>query len=66
MKTKYDWSGVPEHIKIITTDDNGSVTGFSNPFTYNGKWCCSFTLVNVSPFKGNWQDSLEERPNEND
>lgn len=72
MKTKYYWSGVPKNITWIATDLDGVANGFnSKPFKddhnmwslLDGSWK---QLGSAFGYKGNWQDSLEERPSEND
>lgn len=75
MKTKYDWSGVELRVKWIATDADGNMWKYEEkhgkPFPYDGDkvWTCGgnyliHQFVGVSNFEGNWQDSLEERPNE--
>lgn len=73
--TKYDWSGVPEQVNVITTDGFGKKEYWwmwqgalpklgSNGWydQYRGRCINSFPK---SEFKGNWKDSLEERPHDN-
>lgn len=71
--TKYDWSGVPSIVKFIATDEDGIVVGYTGkPKIYgdSNMWLCgecgdSVRVMNtVLSHQGNWQDSLEERPNE--
>lgn len=67
---KYDWSNVPKEVKWIATDSDGALCGYSNKprrfsKTWNTYYCGSFVAHSfLPPFKGNWQDSLEERPND--
>lgn len=72
MKTKYNWLGVPKEVKFIATDKNaGCAFGY-----YNKPEMCdimeiwkadnvsNYLSLSIPKYKGNWQDSLEERPNE--
>jgi hypothetical protein len=68
MKTKYDWSNVPEGVKWIATDHS---TGVAQG--HKKKPTCSFDnwlsssikyWLHMDGYQGNWQDSLEERPYE--
>ena len=68
--SKYDWTNVPNEVEWIATDSNGLVFGYDvkpiqkewgkfihhSDFIYfpHKKW--------IEPFKGDWRDSLEERP----
>lgn len=67
---KYDWSNVPKEVKWIATDEDGSVCGYSaKPQRFSNTWNTHYTGNFVAhsftnPFKWNWQDSLEERPND--
>lgn len=70
MKTKYDWSDVPLKVNWIATDSNGNVFGYDikpKMMEYGNFMHVSdflyFPKSNwISPYKGNWMDSLEERP----
>lgn len=74
--TKYDWSNVPKEVKWIATGFHSKAKmGFVNkPLKDEAMLCwCSrwlngeqIKLSDVSEFKGNWQDSLEERPSKMD
>lgn len=68
MKTKYDWSGVPLEYNWIATDLDGVANAFYNkPNNENhDMWFDGddYFQIGTSSFKGNWQDSLEERPND--
>lgn len=75
MKTKYDWSGVPKEVKWIATDEDLNSWGFvtnDKPFVGGedgDQWTSNYFAhsckhVGFRIFKGNWQDSLEERPSE--
>lgn len=69
--TKYDWSNVPSRIKFIATDKNGIKSYFElKPEIFLEGWIDEtedgyFSINQDSEFKGNWQDSLEERPHDN-
>lgn len=65
---KYDWSNVPSHIMWIATDYDGAVFGYmgmhnnsDSDFMWYGVGAISLEL---DPYQGNWQDSLEDRPND--
>ena len=68
MKTKYDWSKVPDDVKWIATDADGSVCGYSTkPYRFSQTWNCyssgNFVAHSFLPaFQGNWKNSLEQRP----
>lgn len=70
MKTKYDWSGVPSWVNWIFVDQDGDMFGCDNkPCTRDG--FNGHPIDNEWEYLGefssiDWQDSLEERPNEND
>ena len=76
MKTKYDWSKVPSDVMYLATNQNGKVSGFvrnvKTPVEIQGLWYGSdyytgepkYYNLNIGSFE-DWQDSLEERPNEN-
>lgn len=76
MKTKYDWSNVPKNVKWIATDKDGWAWGWvKRPIPKDDdEWSTETGIGGIhyefyikpenNPFKGNWQDSLEERPNE--
>lgn len=70
MKTKYDWSGVPAKVKWIATDNDGYAWYWeTKPEIVGGEWLAiksyvgDFINIENNPFKGDWKDSLEERPN---
>ena len=79
MKTKYDWSNVDKNVKFIAVDADGVIGGYSErPYKNKGAvWLCNEShpdswVCNMYPFEyypnnncPDWQDSLEERPNEN-
>lgn len=59
MKTKYDWSNVPDDIETITTNIEGVVIGYesSKPMMTTQGWDSNYGyyyLHNQKPFKGNW------------
>ena len=76
MKTKYDWSGVPPQYKWLATDEDGEINAFTEqPILEQGLdywWNVKPSTFIQMPYcfikshnhKGNWQDSLEERPSE--
>ena len=71
MKTKYDWSYAKEWANYIATDNSGCIYQFSSmPIIDGDIWylsdyinnqCLTFSFA-FSQFNGDWQDSLEERP----
>lgn len=64
---KYDWSKVPKEVKWIATDMDGfEILFYSKPYFESLlSWVGDeFAMHSPSSFKGNWQDSLEERPND--
>lgn len=72
--TKYDWSNVPKEVKWIATDVDGITSGWKEKPKYKqiyGTWDRSdwskanLGFIKVLAFRGNWQDSLEERPHDN-
>ena len=73
MKTKYDWLGVNWNLApswaLYWVYCNINKSGYwckKKPIKLNRGWCTS-TLEVKSPdfnYQGNWQNSLEERPNE--
>ena len=68
--SKYDWTNVPNEVNWIATDSSGSVFGYDVEPEYKewGKFmhCTDFLYFPhknwIEPFKGDWCDSLEERP----
>lgn len=60
--SKYDWSGVPDWVFAIATCQDGSVKVFTKPTPLSNSWSTSFSTAGIKPYKGNWKDSLEERP----
>lgn len=71
--TKYDWSNVPEIYKWIATDNTGHAFGYtSEPKKYSDlgmfqNWIDKENMIFAPTnnlFQCNWQDSLEERPND--
>ncbi|WP_151960883.1 hypothetical protein [Acinetobacter bereziniae] len=67
--SKVDWSQAPEWA-VAWVYCNLNKTGYwckKKPIQLKRGWCTS-TLETSAPsfgFKGNWQDSLEERPHDN-
>ncbi|MFW1995208.1 hypothetical protein ACG904_09655 [Acinetobacter guillouiae] len=68
--TKYDWSNVPKEVRFIVTDENGLKYGHQDKPKLSdmlGLWYgLDFIRIGRSEFKGDWQDSLEERPLKSD
>lgn len=69
MKTKYDWSGVPFEVNFIAMDSDGETWGYSEEprkgvFSHYLKEDTFMYFIGNRLHKGNWQDSLEERPND--
>lgn len=71
--SKYDWIGVPKEVKWIATNEGGFAHGHKwKPiagYLHRGFWymggSTEFVLFpRENPFKGDWRDSLEERPND--
>lgn len=72
METKYDWSRIPKELKWVSTDWEGwKLYHTSKPFENENikafDSCRSDSLgysqcYEESEFKGDWQDSLGERP----
>ena len=71
MKTKYDWSNVPDEVTWIATDSNGIVFGydvapvamdFGKLMAYDSLFLYYPHTGWMQPFKGNWRESLEQRP----
>lgn len=68
--SKYDWSNVPFNVVSIATDSDGYAHGWGGiPIPVGGEWLgrgCKLLGFMLSPdentFKGDWADSLEERP----
>ena len=67
---KYDWSNVPKEVKWIATDEDGVSNGFiDKPTVFDeDMWAIDENYDAIvlfsGVFQGNWQDSLEERPND--
>ncbi len=70
---KYNWSKVPKDVDHVVTNEEGEVWGFyyppekdlgekgwKNP-PRNGLALEPPVLLNLEPFKGNWEDSEEPR-----
>lgn len=70
MKTKYDWSGVPSHIIWIATDADSAARGHNrkpvidHPEEWHSDQYYNYPIIGYDLYQGNWQDSLEERPND--
>lgn len=71
--SKYNWSDVPLNTKYIATDADGYAHGWSGnepkPDEDDNGWNGSESEVTMfminpshNPFKGDWRDSLEQRP----
>lgn len=72
-KTRYDWSKIPDHVNWVATNEAGFAWGYEGKplcgWLHTGFWYCGgkTTLVywpDENPYKGKWQDSLEQRPQE--
>lgn len=64
MKTKYDWSGVDWSVAPNWAESWGFNDWVSSK---KESWWISKDRIEKAPdfnYQGNWQDSLEERPNE--
>lgn len=70
MKTKYNWSKASKNAKYIFTDQDGDVFESNcEPLLCNSGWRATgfnswWYHSDVVKLKGNWQDSLEERPHD--
>ncbi|ATD18441.1 hypothetical protein [Acinetobacter baumannii] len=74
MGTKYDWSNVPKEVNWIATDVIGYAFGWTNQphFHSSGqkRWNDEDCYLHfhifpeLNPYKGDWKDSLEQRPAE--
>lgn len=67
MKTKYDWSNVSNGTKYIFTDQDGDVfeSNFEpllGDYGWRGAGLSSWWFSNCESFRGDWRESLEERP----
>lgn len=67
--SRYDWSSVPKEVNWIATDEDGDVRGFcKKPELRFGFWVDVETPyyfeTNMTLIDDNWENSLEERPNE--
>ncbi|MFK7255914.1 hypothetical protein ABBZ21_14880 [Acinetobacter baumannii] len=66
---KYDWSNVPAEVNWMATDQDGWAYGFVSqpkPRESYGFWSPVEFVVSIpkesNPFKGDWKESLEQRP----
>lgn len=73
MDTKYDWSKVPACDKWIATDADGyafawklepEIIGEEWNSTVRGSLGIHWLEPHENQYKGNWRDSLEQRPQE--
>ena|GEM_PF-820892 len=70
--TKYDWSNVLNHVKWIATDKDGYAWMYESKPSINygsEKWEGSEEVIHFHPestFTGDWKESLEQRPGEED
>ena len=67
--SKYDWTNVPNEVEWIATDSNGVWCEYTHePKLSRYGWSVDLGehIFEIhqggSPFKGDWRDSLEERP----
>ncbi|MGQ1209632.1 hypothetical protein ACT4YP_20535 (plasmid) [Acinetobacter baumannii] len=71
-KTLYDWSKIPEHVKAMATDEDGMACGWlvpphivGNAWRNQSHLSAFFNLPKrQNPYKGDWRESLELRPQE--
>lgn len=70
-KTKYDWSKIPDDVNWVAKNENGFVWGYEGKplsgWLHSGFWYCGGNKRLIywsyeNPYKGEWQDSLEKRP----
>ncbi|KNY37029.1 hypothetical protein RP89_19645 [Acinetobacter baumannii] len=69
-QNKYDWALIPEHVNFMATDEDGMAYGWLvEPHIVGNAWrnqshlSAFFTLTRrQNPFRGDWKDSLEKRP----
>lgn len=71
---KYDWSNVPKNVNWIATDGDQNSWGFVTKEPFIGGedfdqwvglgWAAECKHIGFRVFKGDWRESLEERPNE--
>lgn len=65
--SKYDWSKVPAEINWIATDKDGFARGhkkepvIDHPREWHSDQYYDYPIIGIG-YKGNWKDSLEERP----
>lgn len=65
--SKYDWADAQKEARFIFTDQDGCVfeSNFEpalNDDGWRGTGLSSWWFSECNPFKGNWRESLEERP----
>ena len=65
--SKYDWSNVPDRARYIFTDQVGDVFESDfEPILDDDGWIgieiSTWWLSKCDPFRGNWCESLEDRP----
>ncbi|EMA4466160.1 hypothetical protein ACITSI_000372 [Acinetobacter baumannii] len=70
-KTKYDWSKIPDDVNWVATNENGFAWGYEGKpvsgWLHSGFWYLGGDKGLVywpdeNPYKGEWQESLEKRP----
>ena len=72
FKKKYNWSQIPPEVDYVVTNASGEVWGFYYPPQKDlkkEKWINPpgshleepTELTNLTPYDGNWEDSLEQR-----
>ncbi|ENT2599824.1 hypothetical protein [Acinetobacter baumannii] len=74
-KTKYDWSKIPDDVNWVATNENGFAWGYEGKpvsgWLHSGFWYLGGDKGLVywpyeNPYKGEWRESLEKRPEERD
>lgn len=75
VKTKYNWTLIPEHVVFMATDEDGTACGWLvEPKISGDAWrhqshLSAYFYINrrnnrLNHFQGDWQESLEKRPEE--
>jgi len=70
--SKYDWSAIPSEFNYAATNDDGFAFAFTDKpvsgWLHSGFWYMGglpklIHFPSENPFKGEWRESLEQRPN---
>ncbi len=75
QKRKYNWSLIPEHVKYMATDQDGTACGWlvepkimGNAWRHQSHLSAYFYIHSknnhLNHFRGDWKDSLEQCPTE--